>query len=204
MLTRDGHRLVIAWDNVLIRDGAGRVTGTASVGQDVTERRALEARLAALSEHDELTGLLNRRGFRRMAAQELKAAVRTQRIDALLCIDLDKFKPINDTYGHAAGDDALRMIARVIRATLRDADFGARLGGDEFAVFAVGLRAGEGHILAARLRANLDAENTTARAAGRPFSVGLSVGVADLAPGDDLDSLLARGDAALYAQKLAR
>ena len=182
--------------------GDGR-WGTLGVVSDVTERRALEARLAALSEHDELTGLLNRRGFARMAAQELKVAGRTRRHDALLALDLDHLKPINDTHGHAAGDAALRGVAEVIRTTVRDADFGARLGGDEFVVYAVGLRPGDGQIVAARLRANLAAHNAAA-AADRPFQIAFSVGVAELAPGDSVDALLARGDAALYAQKAAR
>ena len=204
LVTRDGATRLVAWDNVLLRDAEGRVTGTASVGQDVTERRALEARLAALSEHDELTGLLNRRGFRRLAEHALKSATRSRRHDAVLYLDLDRFKPINDTYGHAAGDEALRAMASVIRGTVREADFGARLGGDEFAVYALGLSAGDGAVLAERLRANLEAHNAAAAAAGRPFRVEVSVGVAELAVGDDLDALLARGDAALYAEKVAR
>jgi diguanylate cyclase (GGDEF)-like protein len=164
----------------------------------------LAARLGAAATHDELTGLLNRRGFRRTATQELKSAARTQRRDAVLYVDLDRFKPINDAHGHAAGDDALRGVADAIRATVRDADFGARLGGDEFAIYAVGVAAGQGHTIAARLRANLDAHNAAAAARGRPFRVELSVGVAELEAGDDLDGLLARADAALYARKLAR
>ena len=182
--------------------GDGR-WGTLGVVSDVTERRALEARLAALSEHDELTGLLNRRGFARMAAQELRAASRTRRHDALLALDLDHLKPINDTYGHAAGDAALRGVAEVLRATVRDADFAARLGGDEFVCYAVGLRPGEGQVLAARLRANLAAHNAAAPE-DRPFRVAFSMGVAELVAGDSVEALLARGDAALYAQKAAR
>jgi diguanylate cyclase (GGDEF)-like protein/PAS domain S-box-containing protein len=199
-----GERRLVAWDNVLLRAASGAVVGIASVGQDVTERRALEARLAALSEHDELTGLLNRRGFRRMAAQELRSAARTRRLDALLFLDLDRFKAINDTHGHAAGDAALRDVAAVIRATIRDADFAARFGGDEFAIHAVGMRGGEGETMAARLRHALDAHNEAAARAGRTFRVELSIGVAELEGGDDLDALLARADAALYAQKAAR
>jgi diguanylate cyclase (GGDEF)-like protein len=183
--------------------GDGRV-GTLGVIGDVTERRALEARLAALSEHDELTGLLNRRGFARMAAQELKSAARTRRHDAVLYLDLDRIKRINDTYGHAAGDEALRGVAQVIGATVRDADFGGRLGGDEFVLYAVGLRPGDGQVVAARLRATLEAHNAAAVARGRPFPVECSVGVAELEHGDSLDTLLARGDAALYAQKAGR
>jgi diguanylate cyclase (GGDEF)-like protein/PAS domain S-box-containing protein len=201
---RDGTVRHIEWDTTVLRDADGRAVGVASVGQDVTEQRALAARLAALSENDELTGLHNRRGFRRMAEQELRSAARTERCDAVLYVDLDRFKPINDTYGHASGDEALRSVATVIQTTLRDADFGARLGGDEFAIYAVGLHPGDGDVVAARLRANLAAHNAVAAAAGRPFHLEFSVGVAERAPGEALDVLLARADASLYAQKLAR
>jgi diguanylate cyclase (GGDEF)-like protein len=123
----------------------------------------------------------------------------------VLCIDLDAFKAINDTYGHAAGDEALQAVARVLTDTVRESDVAARLGGDEFTVYAVGLgRAGEGTRLAARLRAALDAHNAAAAAAGRPWAVGMSVGVAESQAADDLDALLARADSALYAAKAAR
>jgi diguanylate cyclase (GGDEF)-like protein/PAS domain S-box-containing protein len=201
VVTRGGGRRLYAWDNTLLRDGAGAVVGTASVGRDVTEQRALEQRLAALSEHDELTGLLNRRGFRRLAEHTLRGAARTGRCDAVLCVDLDHFKPVNDTYGHAEGDRALQSVAEVLRHTVRDADFTARVGGDEFAVYVVGLQPGEGEVVAARLRANLEAHNAEAATAGRPYHLAFTVGVAELGAGETLDELLARGDAALYALK---
>jgi diguanylate cyclase (GGDEF)-like protein/PAS domain S-box-containing protein len=179
--------------------------GIVGVTVDVTERRALERRLAALSEHDELTGLLNRRGFRRMLEQAVKAAGRTGVRDALLFLDLDRFKPINDTHGHAEGDRALRAVADVLRRTVRDADFVGRVGGDEFAAYAVGLRGpGEGHVLAARLQATLAAHNREAAVAGCPYAIGFSVGVAEVEPGDTAESLLARADAALYVRKMGR
>ncbi|MGZ8377342.1 MAG: PAS domain S-box protein [Gemmatirosa sp.] len=205
LLTRDGSRRLVAWDSTLLRDAAGTVVGTASIGRDVTEQRALEQRLAALSEHDELTGVYNRRGFRRMLEHGVKSAGRTGARDVLLFLDLDHFKAINDTYGHPAGDAALRDVADVLRATIRDADFAGRLGGDEFAVYAVGLReSGEGHVLAARLQAALAAHNRAAADAGCPFAVSFSIGVAEVEPGDTAETLLARADAALYARKLAR
>jgi diguanylate cyclase (GGDEF)-like protein/PAS domain S-box-containing protein len=205
LLTRDGERRLVAWDVTVLRDAAGAVVGTASIGRDVTEQRALEQRLAALSEHDELTGVFNRRGFRRMLEHGVKSAGRTGARDALLFLDLDRFKTINDTHGHPAGDAALRAVADVLRATIRDADFAGRLGGDEFAVYAVGLReSGEGHVLASRLQAALAAHNGEAAAAGRPFEIAFSIGVAEVEAGDTAETLLARADAALYARKLAR
>jgi diguanylate cyclase (GGDEF)-like protein len=154
---------------------------------------------------DELTGLLNRRGFRELAEQELKVARRSGRSDAVLFLDLDGFKQVNDTHGHAEGDAALRAVAGVLRAAVREGDIVARLGGDEFAIYAPDLsRRGEGRLLAGRLVAALASHSVASQAAGRPYRLGASVGVAEPEPGEELDAVLARADAALYAQKAAR
>ncbi|AHG93812.1 diguanylate cyclase (plasmid) [Gemmatirosa kalamazoonensis] len=175
------------------------------VVEDVTDRRRLEAKLQDLAVRDPLTGLLNRRGFEQLAAHEIACARRARRTDALLYLDLDGFKGINDTFGHAEGDDALRTVASVIADTVRDHDIVARLGGDELVVYAAGLhRSGEGHAVAARLQAALDAHNRAAAATGRAYTLAFSVGVAELAPGDTLDALLARADTALYEAKQSR
>jgi len=171
----------------------------------IIEQRALEARLAALSEPDEVTQLPNRRGFRRMAEQELKSSRRAGRRGAVLYIDLDDLKPINDTHGHAAGDQALRATADVLRSCLRESDLIGRLGGDEFAVFATGLATlHDTNMLLSRLYRRLVEENAHHATLGRPFEVGFSIGLALVNPGDDLDTLLARADKALYVQKAAR
>ncbi len=212
ILTRDGRRRLVAWDTAVLRDNAGQVEGVSSVGRDVTDERHLAAErerlvraLEDLAEQDDLTGLLNRRGFVRMATQERKSAARTGRLDGVCYVDLDRFKPINDTYGHAAGDAALRAVARVLRDTMRGADFCARLGGDEFAVYALGITAAGGtQVLADRLRGALAAHNVAATAAGRPYELAFSVGVAEFTGGEQLDEVLARADGALYAAKRSR
>lgn len=174
------------------------------VSREITAMKRAEEELRALSDRDELTGLLNRRGFRALADATLATGRRVGRIDALLYIDLDAFKPINDVYGHAAGDAALQAVGRVLATTVRQSDFVARLGGDEFAVYAAGLaRTGEGALLVGRLQAALTAHNVAAAAAGRPWSVRMSVGLAEAQPGDTLDVLLAQADAAAYAAKRA-
>ena len=203
--TRDGDQRLIAWDLTVLRDATGAMAGMAAIGRDVTEQRALEARLAALSEHDELTGLLNRRGFRRMAEHELRVGRRLGRRGAVLYLDMDGFKRVNDVHGHAEGDAALRTVAEVLRTGVREGDLTARLGGDEFVVYATGAStADEGEALAARLRELLARANATATAAGRPYCLRFSVGVALVETGEDLDAVLTRADAALYARKLAR
>lgn len=205
LVTRDGARRLIAWDTTGLRDQHGALIGTASIGQDVTEQRALQKQLAALSERDDLTGLSNRRGFRRMVEQELRIAKRTGRGGALLYIDVDRLKPINDTYGHAAGDLALQATADALRACVRDADFVARLGGDEFAIFATAVTSiAETDVLLGRLFQTLAAHNARATAAGRRFALSFSIGTALVERDDDLDALIRRADASLYVQKQAR
>jgi diguanylate cyclase (GGDEF)-like protein len=207
-----GPRRTVVTNARVVRAPDGTLLGAVSAARDMTEERRLAAErerllraLADQAEQDELTGLLNRRGFRRTAAQERRSAARTGRRDAVCYVDLDRFKPINDRYGHAAGDAALRAVADLLRATIRDADFAARLGGDEFAVYAVGINGpGEAAVLAGRLRAALAAHNRDAAAAGRPYALAFSVGVAEFAPDEPLDAGLARADSALYAAKPSR
>ncbi len=203
-------------DYALDRD-SGRTYYTASVSpvgdgtvlwvaRDVTAQKRAESALRELSTRDELTGLYNRRGFRMLAEQSRVLGRREGRRDAVLYIDLDRFKAINDTHGHAAGDEAIQAVARVLRTTVREGDLVARFGGDEFVVYAVRLaHPGEAHVLAARLKAACARFNATASdGAERPWTIDFSVGVAETEPSDDLDALLQRADAALYAEKLTR
>jgi diguanylate cyclase (GGDEF)-like protein/PAS domain S-box-containing protein len=179
--------------------------GVAIACQDITTSKRAEAALAALAVRDELTGLLNRRGFRDQAEQRMRLARRVNRADALLALDLNGFKGINDTYGHAEGDAALREVSRVLQATLREVDVIARLGGDEFVVYAPGAEGDDkARLLAARLADAFVADNATALAGGRQYALEAGIGVAVLEAGDTLDTLLARADADLYAQKTAR
>jgi len=205
ILTRTGGRRLVVWDNTVLRNAAGDIVGTASIGQDVTGQRYMEAQLAAMSERDDLTGLLNRRGFGQQIDYGIRAARRARRPDVLVCIDLDRFKPINDTYGHAEGDKALRAVADLLAATVRDTDHIGRLGGDEFAIYAVGdPDSGDGTALVERLFEALRVHNQQATRDGRPYEIGFSVGLTAVAPDDTRDVLLARADAALYAVKHAR
>jgi diguanylate cyclase (GGDEF)-like protein/PAS domain S-box-containing protein len=201
IVTRHGRRRLIVWDHTLLRDPSGCIIGTASIGQDVTDQRAAEARLAALSQHDELTGLLNRRGIGQQIEYGLRAAARSGRHDTLLYADLDRFKPINDTYGHAEGDVVLREFAEIIRDTIRSTDFAGRLGGDEFAIYAVGVGLSEANVLVERLQRAVSVHNQAARARGRAFDIAFSLGIAETTSEDSRDSLLARADTALYLAK---
>jgi diguanylate cyclase (GGDEF)-like protein len=156
-----------------------------------------------LSLTDELTGLRNRRGFVTLAEAELALAWRMQRALLLFYADLDGLKNINDTWGHAEGDRAIRDVAAVLRRTFRDADILARLGGDEFAMLAFGNGEGNPETIVGRLQANMDELNETA---GRSYRLALSIGVVRCDPTLHLplDELLARADAEMYRVKQSR
>lgn len=147
---------------------------------------------------DKLTGLANRRGFELVAQKVLDVCRRTGRQATLLFADLDGLKTINDTLGHAAGDDALREFSTILEEIHRASDVVARLSGDEFAVLLTGSEAPEPTV--DKLRAALEDFNATAVA---PFRLAASVGVAQFDPqGDEsLDELVARADADMYRDK---
>ncbi|HYW31832.1 MAG TPA: PAS domain S-box protein [Gemmatimonas sp.] len=201
LVTRQGRRQIV-WDNTVLRDANGAISGIASIGQDVTEQRAAQARLAELSERDELTGLFNRRGFVQRVDSAMHAAARARRRDVLLYIDLDRFKPINDRYGHAEGDAALEAVARIIDSTVRQTDLVARLGGDEFAVYAIGDGPeSAAEVVVARLHEALQAHNAAEAARGRAYDIEFSIGWAETCVDDTRAALLARADTSLYAMK---
>jgi diguanylate cyclase (GGDEF)-like protein/PAS domain S-box-containing protein len=170
------------------------------VATDLTERKRVED-LRLLSTRDELTGLLNRRGFFGLAEQQLKVARRSRSELLLIFADLDGLKPLNDTLGHSEGDRALVDAAEILRQTFRESDIVARMGGDEFAVLA---DAGQGTwgTLSRRVQEGIDAFNRRCR---RSYALSISLGCARFGDGDsgDLEALLRRADAAMYQEKRA-
>jgi diguanylate cyclase (GGDEF)-like protein len=160
--------------------------------------------LLTQSERDPLTGLFNRRRFDSALTTESERANRTGRCLSVLLIDLDRFKPINDTYGHAAGDAILKAVASVLEARIRKVDVVARIGGDEFAVLAPETNAVAGHALAAALVAAVDGVELYFD--GHKLNVGASIGVAALDPQDaeDVADVMARADEEMYRIKEAR
>jgi len=150
---------------------------------------------------DALTKLPNRRA---LDDELLRSYARWQRQGtslSLMFIDIDKFKALNDTYGHAAGDAVLRGLGRVLRETARETDLVARFGGEEFCVVVANTAVSEVKLAAERLREAVAGADF--RYEQTPLNVTISVGVAELMPDDDLVSLLTRSDAALYASKRA-
>ena len=132
VLTREGDRRTLSWRNTLLRDEAGVVVGMLSSGEDVTERRAAEREIAHLAYHDSLTDLPNRALLEEHLDLALARARRNGHAVALLYVDLDDFKLVNDSLGHAAGDELLRRVADRLGSMGRETDLLARQGGDEF------------------------------------------------------------------------
>jgi diguanylate cyclase (GGDEF)-like protein/PAS domain S-box-containing protein len=168
--------------------------------RDASARRIAEKQLHALSVHDELTGLSNRRGFNTIGPRQLQLASRLNAGIALFYIDLDGMKEVNDQLGHLEGDRALRATAAILRDTFRKSDLIARLGGDEFAVLMV-LKTPDGSEIAARrLRSRVKRRN---QLGDLPFSLELSVGVVSVYPWVEgsLESLIELADERMYEDK---
>ncbi len=169
--------------------------------EDVTARRAAEAEAEAMARRDPLTGLPNRLLLRERLQEALGRLRRSREGCAVLLIDLDRFKPVNDTLGHPMGDALLKKVADRLRSTVRPTDTVARIGGDEFVILQTGVReASDTQALARRL---VDLVGRTYMVDGHLLTIGASVGVA-LAPGDgsEADTLLKNADLALYRAKL--
>lgn len=173
--------------------------GWVSTHEDVTEQRRSQERIAYMARHDGLTGLANRVLLRERLGTALAAAGSGKGL-AVLCINLDRFKEINGTLGHACGDALLRGIAERLRSRVRDADTVARVGGDEFVVAQIGgEQPRDAKVLATRL---IDAISVPVEALGQRMAVAASVGIA-IAPSDgrDVDQLLRNADLALHRAK---
>lgn len=179
-----------------------QMAGKAQEHADELALRDLAARdMLALSLTDALTGLNNRRGFFARAEPLFRLAQRQQRGSAVVYADIDGLKTVNDTLGHAMGDQMIRDAATVIGASLRDADVLARLGGDEFVVYA--LDDAQPHALLLRLQKNLDAFNFLRQ---RPYHLAVSVGMVScgLLGNPTLSDFIQQADRAMYEQKRGR
>jgi diguanylate cyclase (GGDEF)-like protein/PAS domain S-box-containing protein len=169
---------------------------------DISEQKRAEQELKYLAMTDPLTGLFNRRQFFILAEQAFNSAREFQTSLAVLMIDLDHFKNINDRYGHAAGDFALHEVSQIIQANLRPNDIAGRYGGEEFSVLLANINPKDGYQIANRLCKALADEPL--RIDGENISITLSIGIALFDPTiPSLDALLQQADQALYAAKQA-
>jgi len=185
----------------LVRDTDGTPLNAVVQAQDVSERKRVEGELQYLADHDPLTGLFNRRRFAIELERELAATARYGHCGAVLIVDVDDFKGVNDTQGHAAGDALLASVGRALRARLRETDVLARLGGDEFGVILPHADEQRALRVAESLREVISSE---ARIGERRAGVTASVGVAGFDGGADpraSDRIVARADRAMYEAK---
>jgi diguanylate cyclase (GGDEF)-like protein/PAS domain S-box-containing protein len=192
----DGRDLLVEASISLLRDDDGTVMGSASVVREISERKAAERQISYQATHDGLTGLLNRAAF----MTELRFSLAADRQPALVFLDLNGFKDINDIYGHDRGDEILQAVAGRLSGTVRTGDAAGRFGGDEFVLLA--------HDLHDPAAATAYLDRVTAVFAdpvqcrnGSTYPVGASMGVAHSKHGDNPDSLLRRADIAMYEAK---
>ena len=191
ILARVAAKAIAPWD--LAR-------GVVWVLEDVTEQRADAARIAFMAHHDQLTGLPNRLLLADRVRVALANAARAKLHCAVMFLDLDKFKSINDTLGHGIGDELLIEVARRLRANVRDSDTVARLGGDEFVVVLPGIKQQDDvEMVAKKIRAALASPyNLNGNAVATTPSIGVAMYPAN---GDTADALFLRADEAMYAVK---
>ncbi len=170
--------------------------------EQLMAERARIAELETRVDEDPLTGLLNRRGFMKALGRTLAYARRYKATGALLFLDLDGFKAVNDRHGHAAGDWVLGRVGRLIAGAVRASDVVARVGGDEFVVLLWNLNEAQA-IAKARALEALIAESSFEQK-GKRYAIGLSAGLTMLSDGDTTEAVLARADTAMYARKRER
>lgn len=178
----------------------GSLDGYVATFMDITDRKRREARVRWRAEHDSLTGLCNRAQFEARLADAIRIAADSSALAAVLYLDLDGFKPVNDGLGHAAGDQVLQRVAKRIEAAVRGNDVVARLGGDEFAVLVEGLAdSGDAARIAGKLVSSLAQPFDIGH---QPVTIGVSIGIA-LFPRDGAspETLLAAADGAMYEAK---
>lgn len=198
--SRDGEEFWIDTHIVPLRDAHGRVTHFATIGRDLTATKRLQQELRLMASTDPLTGLLNRRRFLEQAESDFQRSQRYQHELAVVMIDIDHFKAINDTHGHFAGDQVLVAMSRATENLLRNTDILGRWGGEEFVILMPETPLAGAAILAERLREELTrlAVDTT----GGALRFTVSAGVAARGGADaSFTAIMQRADSALYAAK---
>ena len=185
-----------------LRDEAGQVSGTAVLLQDVTEQRGLARQMSYQASHDALTGLVNRREFERRLQESLETARSGAHAHVLCYLDLDRFKAVNDTSGHTAGDNMLREVAALLKAAVRDSDTVARIGGDEFALLLVGCPLEKATQIAEDVVCAVRDFRFVWK--DKIFAIGVSIGLIEVGrESGSLEDVLSAADSACYVAKSA-
>ncbi|MFZ4287418.1 bifunctional diguanylate cyclase/phosphodiesterase [Variovorax sp. HJSM1_2] len=197
---KDGSHLAVNMALAVMRGVDGKATGFVGIAYDISERKRSESRIRHLAHHDTLTDLPNRALLHDRVAVAIEHAKRNNRTMAVMLLDLDHFKQINDSLGHSVGDVVLKEVAARLRATVRQSDTVARMGGDEFCVVLSDVDGrNESTMVAQKI---VEAVQPAIHAGERELNVTVSVGIA-LYPGDgaDLAALLQNADIAMYEAK---
>jgi diguanylate cyclase (GGDEF)-like protein/PAS domain S-box-containing protein len=200
VVRRDGTEIAVDESAAPIRDRAGNIAGVVLVFHDVSRERQYAAKLSYQATHDELTGLINRREFEHRLTRALQSAAELRRHHAVMYLDLDQFKVVNDTCGHAAGDEMMRQVTALLQRRLREGDTLARLGGDEFGVLLENCPPEPALRIAEELRQTVSecpfAWNN------RTFNTGVSIGLVNVSDGSfSLADVLSAADTACYMAK---
>lgn len=199
LLTPGDRWLWVRGRGAPVFDDAGNVVEWVGTLEDIDARKQVEAHIAHMALHDALTGLGNRVLLRECLEQTVRRAGRGEP-GALLMLDLDRFKPVNDTMGHAVGDALLRAVASRLRSCTRDGDLVARIGGDEFAIIQMG--AAQPQSAAALAHRLVEAISAPYEIDGHIVTIGTSVGITCITSGDiGVDEYLLQADKALYYAK---
>ena len=197
---RTGNEQPISYTLAPIKDQFGDIFGCVAVFHDVTSTQALQRKLSYQATHDDLTGVLNRNGFERVAQKLLNRSMNLGEQHVLGFMDLDQFKAVNDTCGHQAGDELLRQIAQLIKKQLRSDDTLARMGGDEFCILLQNCNEDNGLHIAEIIRDAIAAYRFSWD--GKQFSVGASIGLVKIThETPSLHKLMSLADSACYAAK---
>ncbi|MDJ0881368.1 MAG: EAL domain-containing protein [Gammaproteobacteria bacterium] len=202
LIDKNGQQIVIHQVASPIHNQVGDIIGAVMIFRDVSKSHRLASRLSWQASHDELTQLVNRREFERQLDQIIIQS-RSDGSEHCLCfMDLDKFKVVNDTCGHVAGDELLRQLADIFRMQIRGADTLARLGGDEFAIILNKCGLGPAVNVAEEIRAAI--EDFRFGWGGQSFQIGVSIGLVLIDPNSpDLEQVFKAADSACYAAKEA-
>jgi diguanylate cyclase (GGDEF)-like protein/PAS domain S-box-containing protein len=203
LITRcDGERLFVVFHKAAVRGLDGEIIGIVGTILDITDRKALEVKLADLAERDALTGLLNRRAILSYLEALHEDRRKSSQTLCLMMCDVDHFKSINDRYGHGVGDEVLKRVAHVLRSNLRDADRVGRIGGEEFLVVLGTADMDDARQVAERLRHLISQLEMSCDEGKTSLSVTISIGLTQSQVfDDDWASVVSRADQGLYKAK---
>jgi diguanylate cyclase (GGDEF)-like protein/PAS domain S-box-containing protein len=200
LMRGDGTAIPVDESAAPIRDRSERICGVVLVFHDVSRERQFAAKLSYQASHDALTGLINRREFEIRLSRALDSAAELRRQHAVMYLDLDQFKVVNDTCGHAAGDQLMQEVSRMLRRRLRESDTLARLGGDEFGVLLENCSPEHAGTIAEALRQTV--ADLVFAWHTRSFSISASIGLVNVCDGTfTLAEVMSAADAACYMAK---